>query len=107
MLDTTPRRANERSEPGSATNQRGGELRLSASTRRCVYAKGGICAKHGPGAKRKWRPVSRGEGNSWTKEYYFVCDISGNDKKMKQTRLSFSDMTSPRVGALRSQRGSL
>ena len=107
LLDTTPRRANDRSDPGSASNQRGGELRLSASTRRCVFAKGGVCAKHGPGAKLKWRPIPRGDGDGWTKEYYYACDLSRNDKKMKQTRLSFSDMTSPRVGSIRSQRGSL
>ena len=65
----------------------------------CTYTRGGICSIHGPGAKRKWRPV-RGEGGAWdktTKKHYYVCDLSMSARKLKQTKLLFEPVSSPRV----------
>ena len=76
----------------------------------CSYTKGGICSQHGPGAKRKWRPVSRGDGGVWdknNKRYYYVCDLSMSARKLKQTKLSFEPVTSPRVGMTRNHGESL
>ena len=76
-----------------------------ATPRRCKHAKGGVCDVHGPGAKLRWKPIIKGEGDPWdkTKEYFYVCDLTKNAKKWKQTRLSFDPVTSPRLGSPRSQ----
>ena len=93
-------------EASKATPRTAGQ---GVSSRRCNHAKGGVCAVHEPGAKLRWRPVTKGEGDVWdkTKEYFYVCDLNKTAKKLKQTRLSFGAMTSPRVGSTRSQGESL
>ena len=93
-------------EPGNAVDASQGIPRVagrSGGTRVCSYAKGGVCAIHGPGAKLRWKPVTTGNGDKWdkTKKYFYVCDESIRDRKLKKTRLSFGPVTSPRVGLAR------
>ena len=63
----------------------------------CVYARGGVCKKHGDGARSMWKPLEKmekvGAGNlvrRMGRKYYFVCDLGMRDRgKLRQSRLSF------------------
>ena len=107
LAEGGPRPTNEDPGPSRPANQRActGVVGGKATPRRCKHAKGGVCAVHGPGAKLRWKPIIKGEGYPWdkTKEYFYVCDLTKNAKKWKQTRLSFEPVTSPRLGSPRSQ----
>ena len=61
---------------------------------------GGVCAVHGAGAVLKWQPIKttkKGEGADTMKggdrKYFYVCDLTLSEKKLKQTRLSFQKTT--------------
>ena len=65
----------------------------------CIHAKGGVCAVHGPGAKRGWRPVVEwvmGPRGKMIKQYtkkretYYLCDVDRNGLVRRQARLSFT-----------------
>ena len=68
----------------------------------CVFKEGGVCGLHGPGAVLKWRPKKTttvgADGRKKTsfsddRHYYYKCDLSQDDRKLKQTRLSFLKTT--------------
>ena len=80
---------------------------LTPGRGRCVHAKGGICDIHGPGAKYTWRPIfikETGPDGKTTmvksKEWFYVCDISQDNKKLKQTKISFMKTTAIRKTTL-------
>ena len=80
---------------------------LTPGRGRCVHAKGGICDIHGPVAKYTWRPIfikETGPDGKTTmvksKEWFYVCDISQDNKKLKQTKISFVKTTAIRKTTL-------
>ena len=65
------------------------------STGPCVYKKGGVCSLHGPGARRRWKPVRTREVGAdgavrmkTTRLYYYECDV-GDKGVRRQNKLSF------------------
>ena len=74
---------------------------LTSGRERCVHAKGGICQVHGPGARYTWKPIFIKEVGPdgeisvvKSKEWFYICDISQDNKKLKQTKISFMKTTS-------------
>ena len=67
----------------------------------CVYRRGGVCEKHGPGAKLYWKPLNKpapGPGGKMvTRHYYYSCDVGPRGRgRLKQTTLSFRKTTPTR-----------
>ena len=63
----------------------------------CQYVRGGHCLSHGAGAIElfrggyQWKKGRGGIPVKWyKKEYYYVCDLSGRGKKLRQTKISFT-----------------
>ena len=71
---------------------------MMPSSIRCHYLKGGRCKEQGEGDRKHWKPLMTSytgpdgeEKRKMTKKLCYVCDLNLNGKKkMKQTRLSFS-----------------
>ena len=57
---------------------------------------------YGPGAKWKWRPVPVKNpgpgGRRSTKEYYWKCDVNLRGKGLRQTKISFGQLSNKEEG---------
>ena len=67
------------------------------SRRPCQYVRGGHCLSHGAGAIELFRggyEWKKGRGGRmvkrYKKDYYYVCDLNGRGRKLRQTRISFN-----------------
>ena len=54
---------------------------------------GGVCVRHGQGARLCWKPVkvpnpAPGQKKT-TRHYYYVCDVGPGGRVLRQPRLSF------------------
>ena len=72
---------------------------------KCVHGRGGVCSIHGPGAKKKWRPLGKtrvmGDDGElrWksNREVYYVCaevgegvGRGGENNRLTQLTLKFN-----------------
>ena len=71
-------------QPEVATEE-GGDVRNDGNDVRCTHLGGGVCQTHGPGARRRWRPVSRtttlpggGVRRIVERLYFYECDLVPN-----------------------------
>ena len=62
-----------------------------------------VCEVHGNGARYTWKPTFTKpvgpDGNITvvkSKEYFYICDISQDHRKLRQTKISFMKTTSSR-----------
>ena len=84
------------SDVGEGTDgARGGS---TADNKECTYNKKGVCDIHGEGAVKKLKPsftIEVGKNGRKMKKYVkkYVCDVSMDGKKLRQSRLSFPSMT--------------
>ena len=66
----------------------------SPTTRACRYTKEGVCKKHGPGAKRLFRPVKAStpqpRGKKTVMKYFWVCETGHRGGVLRQSKLTFS-----------------
>ena len=63
----------------------------------CEHVRGGLCKLHGPGAKKKVRPIrvtiqgpDGREVVKIKKKTFYTCDVGEGGTRLLQTRLSFS-----------------
>ena len=77
---------------------------LTLGRKTCPYVRGGLCKEHGPGGKERWKPIFKwvtDEAGNQTKvsskRYFLVCDLGLKNKKLKQTKISFTKTTPVRT----------
>ena len=87
---------------------------VPGSMKECQHARGGVCRVHGPGAKKKFRPVRvtvfGQDGKEVTRikqKSYYTCDVGTGGTRLLQTRLSFIRDTTTRKVEKRDQKGYL
>ena len=81
---------------GERTGGRISGVRVPRTMTGCVHKRGGLCELHGPGAKKRVRPirvvVKGPDGKDVVKikqKTFYTCDVGEGGTRLLQTRLSF------------------
>ena len=80
----------------------------------CKHSAGGVCTIHGPGAKRKFKPVRvttiGPDGLPVSKikrKNYYKCYVGEGEERLRQTKISFGGLLDTRRGGRMDKQGSL